>query len=93
MLCRLKGIVWIAAAASLTVHSAENQRPDGIEFYIRRHVEVLSGVLVNLRIEKKKFKVSVWFIRSEEKVHINIKGKKINQKRRNRLHNGTPLVL
>lgn len=56
MLCRLKGIVWIAAAASLTVHSAENQRPDGIEFYIRRHVEVLSGVLVNLRIKKKKVK-------------------------------------
>ena len=56
MLCRLKGIVWIAEAASLTVHSAEDQRPDGVEFYIRRHVEVLSGILVNLRIGKKKKK-------------------------------------
>ena len=34
---------------SLTLDSAQHQRLDGVEFPVRRQVEVLSGVLVNLK--------------------------------------------
>ena len=37
-----------AERPSLTLQSAQNERPDVVEFHIRGQVEVLSGVLVNL---------------------------------------------
>lgn len=40
------------STVSLTVHSSKNQQRDTTEFYIRCQVEVLFGVLVNL---KEKF--------------------------------------
>lgn len=35
--------------APLTLHSAQNERLDAVEFHVRCQVEVVSGVLVNLK--------------------------------------------
>lgn len=44
-----RSLVFAFTASSLTVHSAQHQRLDGIEFSVRRQVEIFSGILVNLK--------------------------------------------
>lgn len=39
--------------SAITWYSAKDQRPEGVKFYVRRQVEVLSGILVDLKRNKK----------------------------------------
>lgn len=59
VLRQLKGLVCVFVAVSLTVHSAKNQRPYAIEVYVRCQVEVLFGIVVNLKQnERLPFRIS-----------------------------------